>query len=77
MLNTDPAAFDAVSGEGAGIATNMTGIATVLAKVSKQTQKNMVATATVCIPLVRVTTLREMLSCIYTHITVGTLTFIS
>eukprot|EP00729_Bicosta_minor_P002649 gene2649-14137_t len=32
MLNTDPAAFDAVSGEGAGIATNMTGIATVLAK---------------------------------------------
>lgn len=29
MLNTDPAAFDAVSGEGAGIATNMTGIATV------------------------------------------------
>ena len=32
MLNTDPASYSSISGEGAGIATNMTGIATVLAK---------------------------------------------
>ena len=32
ILNTDPASFDVSSGEGAGIATMMTGIGEVLAR---------------------------------------------